>query len=477
MASLPHVLISHLLSIVGFAMATVLIAVIVVQRRAAGTTFAWLLAIVLIPYVGVPLYLVFGGRKLRNNRGKARLYDSGAARMQDDSLAAMLCASGAPPPRAGNSFELYPTGETAFAAIIATLESATRSIHVSTLILGNDEVGDAILAVLERKAKAGVEVRVLLDSLFKRRAGKSSLAELEQAGGKFAWFMPVWHMPFRRSLHANLRLHRKIIVVDGSVAIVGGMNLAHEYMGPTPTPARWRDLSAKIRGPAVADIAAVFQADWRFAAKETLAQGPASPDRAAPPKGGAELPSTPATDPSAGDGVLQVVGSGPDVSDDLIYDAFLTAVFSARRRLWISTPYFVPDEGLLRALVLAVRRGVDVRIVVPARSNHLTADYAGASYLRAVEEAGGKILCFAPTMLHAKAVLVDDSVAVIGSANVDMRSLFLNYEIALFMTSSHEVAVLDTWFSSLWAECKALPAAGRVRTLVESVARLIGPLE
>ena len=458
MAPLVHLLISHLLSIVGFAMATVLIAVIVVRRRAAGTTFAWLLAIVLIPYVGVPLYLVFGGRKLRSNRGKAKLYETdGAAKVQDASLAAMLCASGAPPPRTGNSFELYPTGEAAFAAIIETLESATTSIHLSTLILGNDEVGDAILAVLDRKAKAGVEVRVLLDSLFKRRAGKTALAQLEQAGGKYAWFMPVLHMPFRRSLHANLRLHRKIIVVDGAVAIVGGMNLAVEYMGPTPMPTRWRDLSAKIRGPAVADIAAVFQADWQFAAHETL--------------------STPAPDPAAGDGVLQVVGSGPDVSDDLIYDAFLTAVFSARRRLWISTPYFVPDEGLLRALVLAVRRGVDVRVVVPARSNHLTADYAGASYLRAVEEAGGKILCFAPTMLHAKAILVDDSVAVIGSANVDMRSLFLNYEIALFMTSPHEIDVLDQWFSSLWVECKALPPAGRARVLVESIARLIGPLE
>jgi cardiolipin synthase len=255
-----------------------------------------------------------------------------------------------------------------------------------------------------------------------------------------------------------LRLHRKIIVVDGAVAIVGGMNLAREYMGPTPDAARWRDLSARVRGPIVADIAAVFRADWAFAAREALA--------------------TPAdSKPSGSDAVIQVVGSGPDVAGDLLYDAFLSAVFSARRRLWIATPYFVPDEALTRALVLAIRRGVDVRMVVPARSNHRSADYAGATYLRAVADAGGRICCFGPTMMHAKAVLVDDALAVIGSANLDMRSLFFNYEIALFCSSPGEIARLAAWFETLWPSCGELARAGRARVLVESVARLLGPLE
>jgi cardiolipin synthase len=363
----------------------------------------------------------------------------------------MLCASGAPPPRGDNGFELLSTGELAFATVIDTLETATRSIYVSTLILGVDEVGDAILDVLERKAKAGVEVCVLLDALFMRRAG------LQQAGGRVAWFMPVVHVPFLSQLRANLRLHRKIIVVDGQVAIVGGMNLAHEYMGPTPAPERWRDLSARVRGPAVDDLATVFRADWAFAGKDELAAPPASPP--------------------SGQTALQVVGSGPDVADDLIYDAFLSAVFAAHRRLWIATPYFVPDEGLLRALVLAVRRGVDVRVVVPRRSNHRTADYAGASYLRALAAAGGTIACYEPGMMHGKAVLVDDTLAVIGSANVDMRSLFLNYEVAVFCTTSSDVASLASWFESLLGSCGPLAPAGRTKALVEAVARLIGPLE
>jgi cardiolipin synthase len=452
-----HLLVTHLLSIVGFAMAVVVIAVIVVQRRAPGTTFAWLLAIVLIPYIGVPLYLMFGGRKVAAKGAKQRLYAPVPELEKDDTFGGMLCASGAPPPRTDNTFELYTTGESAFAAIIETLESAEKSIHISTLILGADAVGDAVLAVLEAKARAGVEVRVLLDSLFKRRSGRKPLTRLLAAGGKVAWFMPVWHLPFRRQLRANLRLHRKIIVVDGTTAIVGGMNLALEYMGPKPLPGRWRDLSAKVRGTAVADIDSVFRADWKFAAHDELA-----------------VPPPPA---AAGEARLQTVGSGPDVADDLIYDAFITAVFAARRRLWIATPYFVPDEALSRALVLACRRGVDVRVVVPARSNHRTADYAGASYLRSVAAAGGRVCCFLPTMLHAKAILVDDSIAAIGSANLDMRSLFLNFEIALFATSAAEIEALAAWFDSLWSDCGELPPAGRARVLVESVARLVGPLE
>jgi cardiolipin synthase len=453
-----QLLVTHLLSIVGFLLATVLIATLLAQRRAAGTTFAWLLAIALIPYVGVPLYLVFGGRKLaRRGERKARLYVRNTPTAPTGSIADLLCASGAPPPRDGNSLALLPTGELAFVEVIRALESATRAIRVSTLILGDDDAGTAIADVLVRKAKAGVEVRLLLDSLFKRRAPHAQLAALRAAGGRVAWFMPVWHLPFRTKLRANLRLHRKIIVVDGRLAIVGGMNLASEYMGPTPSPDRWRDLSARVVGPAVDDLDEVFRADWQFAAGEALAPVPAC---------GADATAQ-----------IQVIGSGPDVESDILYDALLTAVFGARARLWIATPYFVPDEALARGLVLAARRGVDVRIVVPARSNHRTADYAGASYLREVARAGGKICCYLPSMMHGKSVLVDDALAVLGSANLDMRSLFLNYEISVFCSSAAEIAAVAAWFDTLWASCGGLPTAGRARGIVESVARLVAPLE
>ncbi len=461
-----HLLVTHLLSIVGFLMATVLIATLLSQRRATGTTFAWLLAMILIPYVGVPLYLVFGGRKLgRRSDHKARLYTATTAAPTRGTIADVLCTSGAPPARDGNTLTLYASGEQAFAEIIAALESATRAIHVSTLILAGDEVGLAVLGVLERKARAGLEVCVLLDSLFKRKTSRRRLAALAAAGGRFAWFMPGWPLPFRSRLRANLRLHRKIIVVDGELAIIGGMNLASEYMGPTPVASRWRDMSARIVGPAVADLDDVFRADWSFAANEELAPLRAV---ASPP---------PQTPPPPGAAAIQVVGSGPDVANDLLYDALLSAVFEARRRLWIATPYFVPDDAIARGLVLAARRGVDVRVVVPAKSNHRTADYAGAGYLREVERAGGTIRCYAPTMMHAKCVLIDATLAVIGSANFDMRSLFLNYEISMFCTSRAEVAAIAAWFETLIPSCGALAPAGRARGVIESVARLVAPLE
>lgn len=451
-SAILQAVLAHLASIVGLVMGAVLTAAIVAQRRAPGTTFAWLLAIVLIPYVGVPLYLVFGGRKLRAH-SKPRIYASPEV-AERGTIAGMLCVSGAPPPRTGNTVELHTTGEAAFATVMATLNRAAGSIHISTLIIGDDEVGAAILAVLADKARSGVEVRLLIDGLFKFRANGRALASLVSAGGKVAWFSPVWHIPFRH--RTNLRLHRKILVADGRVAIVGGMNLAIEYMGPAPLATRWRDLSMQIVGPAVADIAAVFRADWAFATGEQL--------------------EPPATSPPAGSAEVQVVGSGPDAVNDLLYDAFLSLIFEARRRLWIATPYFVPDEALVRGLVLAVRRGIDVRIAVPARSNHRSADFAGASYLRQVAEAGGKICCYQPGMLHAKSVLVDDRIAVVGSANLDMRSLFLDYEISLFMSTRPEIATIERWFESVWPDCGVLRPARGARTLLESVARLVGPL-
>ncbi len=457
MSASAHLLLSHVLSIVGFVMGTVLIAAVVVQRRAPGTTFAWLLAIVLIPYLGVPLYLLLGGRKLRARVApKPRLYPQRAeVDVPRASIAGMLCASGAPLPHAGNTVELHTTGEAAFAAVMAAIAGAERSIHISTLIIGSDDAGDAILAALQDKASAGVEVRLLIDAMFKFRANRRALAAFTRAGGKLAWFMPVWHVPFRS--RTNLRLHRKIIVIDGRTAIVGGMNLATEYMGPVPSPTRWRDLSARIVGPAVDDLDVVFRADWAFAAHEEIPAATCSPAR--------------------GDSAIQVIGSGPDVASDLIYDAFLSAVFEARTRLWIATPYFVPDEALARGCALAVRRGVDVRIIVPARSNHRTADYAGASYLRDLAAAGARICCYQRGMMHAKTILVDDTLAVMGSANFDMRSLFLNYEISLFLTSLTEIAAIAAWFDSTWTSCAPLVPASRTRAMIESVARLIGPLE
>lgn len=454
---LAHVVVSHLLSIASFVLAMLLVARAADQRRPTGSTVAWLLAILLIPYVGVPLFLVLGDRKLRKAAdAKGRLYAPlRSASPGDAPLARMLCASGASAPTSDNALELLPTGEASYAAVIDAIEKAERTINVSTLILADDSVGREIAARLAAKATRGVQVRLLIDALFEFRSSRAQISALRAAGVHVAWFMPI--RAFTRRGSANLRLHRKAILVDDCLAIVGGMNLAEEYMGPTPLPTRWRDLSARLTGPAVGDITNVFRADWEFGAAERLDAPPISA--------------------AAGDVAVQVVGSGPDVESDLIYDAVLTTVFTANRRLWIASPYFVPDEGLVRALALAVRRGVDVRIIVPLRSNHLTADLSGASYLRELEGVGARILRYAPGMMHAKLVIADDNLAILGSANMDMRSFFLDYELALFVTTPAAVTSMANWFIELVPRCVDTPEASTGRRLVEGVARLLAPLE
>ena len=455
--AIPRLLLTHLLSVIGFGMGLVLLGHLLRERKPTGSTLAWILAIFLIPYVGVPLYLVFGGRKLKRRAAqKGNLYGEPVPISESEPVTRMLCWSGVPAPSPGNAVEWLPTGESAYAALMETVNGAKHSLHLSTLILGDDEVGHAILARLVARAREGLEVYLLLDALFHPRVGRR-LAALKKAGGHSALFMPVIHVPFRG--HANLRLHRKIVVADGEVAIVGGMNLAREYMGPVPMAGRWLDLSARIRGPAVTEIDAVFRADWKFAAKGVIEP---SPTRALPV--------------AAGEGRIQVVGSGPDVQSDLIYDAFLSAIFTARTRLWLATPYFVPDEALARAVVLAVRRGVDVRIFLPERSNHRIADLAGRSYLRDIVGAGGRVFPHAPGMMHAKVVIVDDALACLGSANLDMRSFFLDYEIGLFFTSPDEVRGLADWFSKAVGVTQLPLQFRNPPQLSEAVARLVAPL-
>jgi cardiolipin synthase len=252
--------------------------------------------------------------------------------------------------------------------------------------------------LLER-ARQGLEVRLLIDDLLRFHAPRALLRELVLAGARVERFMPLLHVPFRG--HGNLRNHRKIALFDGQRAIVGGMNLGREYMGPKPEPGRWRDLSLLVSGAAVADLDAVFRADWQFACGERLAE----PGRLC-----------------AGEIAVQVVPSGPDADSDPIYDADLTAIFRAEQRVWIATPYFVPDEALLRALVIAVRRGVDVCVLTPEHSNHPLSDFASGSCLRDLSAAGVTVRRFG-RMLHAKALLVDDAWAVVGSANFDVARL------------------------------------------------------
>jgi cardiolipin synthase A/B len=379
----------------------------------------------------------------------------------DGAVERLLAANGVPPVRGGNRLEIAADGHDAYARILDLLKSARSSIHITTYILGRDAGSRALVETLTARAREGVEVRLLVDDFGSWWVRRPFVAPLIEAGGQVAHFMPVLHAPFRG--RANLRNHRKLVIVDSQFAVTGGTNLAWPYIGPPEAANLWLDLSVIVEGPAVADLEAVFISDWRFATGSDSAKV----------TGINSMPGAATMDSCA----LQVVASGPDVPGDPLYEALLAMIFAARERIWIVTPYFVPDEMLSRALALAARRGVDVRLVVPMRSNHLTADLARASYLRDLHNAGGHVLLYTPTMLHAKAVVFDDQLAVIGSANMDMRSLFLNYEVALFLASPTQVGQVADWSSRVMVDCKReLPAPNWPRELAENVVRLLSPL-
>ena len=436
---LLHHALTILIGVLTFAFA----ASVLSQRRPTGSAAAWLLLIVLLPYVGIPLYLSFGGRKVRS---RAR-----------EKKALPLRLAGAPAaaaPELAGVIGWFGDGIAAYHAFLEEITRAKRSIRIQTFLIGDDATGRSIVDALATRAADGVEVHLLLDAFLAAGAPRAQLQKLEARGGRLARFMPLVHVPFRG--RANLRNHRKIAVFDGERAFVGGMNLGDEYMGPQANPSRFRDLSLLLQGGTVASLDAVFRADWEFARGESLA---AVADDATTSPG------------------IQVVPSGPDCATDPIYDAMLTAAFRAERRFWVATPYFVPDDGLARALEIAARRGVDVRVIVPRRSNHWLADLAAAPLLRDLTAAGGLVQRYVPGMLHAKAVLVDDSFAAVGSANFDMRSLFLDYEISILLSRPADIARLAGWFEeTLHSTLPGPPVSGIFRRQAENVSRLLAPL-
>jgi cardiolipin synthase len=453
----------HVLAMAIFGLGVLFVFRILRAEKAPSSTIAWLLVIFLIPYIGVPLYIVFGGRKIKGKIKKKEVLDKIVTELlSPDEISNRFLPggiSGLFPKRSKNSVSILATGGKAFHEIEKHIKSAQESIYITTFILGNDATGRSILEMLARKAKQGIKVCLLMDALGSFRVSGRFLAEFKQAGGRYAFFMPMFHWPF--SGRANLRNHRKMVIVDNKIAMVGGMNLAKEYMGDTADLARWHDLSVLVAGPIVADIYTVFRADWKFAAKETL---PVVKQKDADADAGRDVG-------------IQLVPSGPDVKEDPLYDTVLASIFNARKRIWVVTPYFIPDEMLTKALCIAAKRNLDVRIIMPLVSNHRIADFARRSYLRQIQHAGGKIYSFKPGMLHGKLILADDTLGIIGSMNMDARSFFLNYEAAMFVYSEPVVKQLESWITGIMSECKTgVKEASPFGGIIEGIVRLFAPL-
>ena len=462
----------HLLTVGGFLLAVFLIARLMSEKRQPGNTMAWLLVIVLIPYVGVPLYLLFGGRKLRRlvaRKSRLSPVPSDAAVVTSAAAAgaiaqALVRESGCPPV-GGNTVRFLTSGEEAYAEFERQIRGARHTIHLMTFILGRDDTGRRIVELLAQRAREGVKVRLLLDAVGCLLSSRGFVEPLRKAGGEVQRFMPVLMLQWRGS--ANLRNHRKIAVFDQQRVILGGHNLASEYMGPGAFKKRWRDFGAVIEGPAVELLNEIFLADWCYASGQSVDTLHA--ENVAPviePRGACEL---------------QVVASGPDVEGDALYEGILSFIQEAKRRIWIITPYFIPDEVLFRSLLVKARTGHEVKLVVPARSNHPIADHARRYYLRELQKAGAQVLLFQPGMMHSKGMIVDDRIGLLGSANFDLRSLFVNFEIGVFVYSEPEVRAMRAWAQELIGHCEPLTAEKSSRrrllgNIAEDLSRLLAPM-
>lgn len=423
----------HISLIAGVLITAVLIGHLLRQRRSPAATIGWIIFMVSAPWLAVPVYLTLGTRKL----AIATPPSSPAPSIGPGTpLTRLLASAGLPPPRQGNTVLWHADGEAAWLELTKLVDGSTRTLDVLLFLLRDDAYGARFMNGLIARAQGGVKVRLLIDGIGSLRLARRSLQRLRQAGVQTAWFIPLLHRPLRG--RTNLRNHRKLVIADGARAWTGGRNVGDEYFA---SDTDWIDLSFSLAGPAVADLAEVFEADWAFTHKR--------------------VPARTSMPPVAGEHTVQVVPSGPAFARDTLHELMLTACYGAQHRIWITTPYFVPDEALQQALVLAARRGVDVCLLLPLRSNHRLADWARARYLRELIAAGARIRAIPDGMLHAKAMLAD-ALAVAGSANTDLRSLFLNFELdCLFLTRSDGDA-LARWLGRIEARASAYqPPADR----------------
>jgi cardiolipin synthase len=455
----------------------VLIPRVVIQRRESAATLAWVLFILLVPIVGALLYAVLGVQRLqrrrsRRQRARQRLHASAAALRSElapfrlgalDSvtlagLARSYCV-GWEATTAGNEVAVFHDGEEAFQALCEAVAAATRYVHLEYYIFQGDSTGRALLALLTERARAGVEVRLLVDAVGSWRLRRSAVAPLREAGGKFAEFLPV--AIFRRPFSVNLRNHRKIVVIDGQVAFAGGMNIGDEYRSRDPEIGHWRDTHARVRGPAALRLQEVFAEDWYFATGEDCMVERRTPLE---PRGGV---------------LVEVLESGPDRTAETIYHRLFVAITRSEKRVWLTTPYFIPDRAIFVALVTAAQRGVDVRLLLPGWSDHRFVLYAGRAYYPELLQAGVRIFEYGPGMLHAKTMVVDDAWVTIGSANMDRRSFHLNWEANLIFLDPGMASAMASRFERDLARARAIEAPYRPsfpRRFGESTCFLLAPL-
>ena len=415
------------------------------ERRPPSIAIAWVLGMIAVPYFALPMYIFFGRRKLPRKVLPPPATWSHGRHWAEDLIESFGLAPSAP-----SSVRLHQDGDESASALFATMSSAALRLDICTYILGDDAFGrDAMRRMIER-ARAGVQVRLLIDGVGAIQLPRSCFRQLKSAGIETAIFSPL--LARKTQGPRNLRNHRKLVIADGTQLWAGGRNIAAEYFIGLKGAKPWADLTFDLQGQVVAAAAAQFEADW-------VAAG-----------GRAAAPHLVASASRSAGGRAQFLPSGPDQAEDTVHALLIDACFHVRERMLAVTPYFVPDASLETALRLAARRGVQIDFCIPAVSNHRLADFARNRALRALCAAGVRVHLL-PHMNHAKAVVFDESLALSGSVNLDSRSLLLNYECAVIFYGAREIDWLANWIQSLIPEARPFDSRppGLLRDLGEGL--------
>lgn len=478
----------------------VLAAWILFEKRPPVSTLAWILALVALPYVGFIVFFLLGPRRLvrrrlKHRRARGRARSSGAVTpnagaspptsargpISDPRVAQLdrlATAAGEPPADVCERVTIFHDAAPTYDAIIEAIASAKHHVHVAYYIFDSGRAGSRLANALVERARAGVTVRVLVDDVGSSRMTRALVDRMRSGGIKFARFNPVTFSRVRSRV--DFRNHRKIVVCDGTVGFTGGINVCDDYVPELPDaaseaegprrrarrdhPAPWRDTHLRIEGDVVRWLQLIFLEDWHYATSYIPRQ--------------AEYFPAPT---SRGDHHVQIVASGPDRDFEPIQKVYFAAIGIAQTRVYVTTPYFVPDDAILTALTSAALRGVDVRVLVPRRSDSLIVTAAARSYYDAVIAAGARVYEYQPTMIHAKTVVVDDFFAAVGTANMDNRSFRLNFEVTAVLYGKRHADDLAAQFRKDLGASKEIKRRSRERLplrwrIAEAGARVLSPL-
>ena len=461
-----------------------MIVVIVLENKDPTKTISWSLVLVLLPIIGIILYLYLG-RTMHKNKffsqkgisdhfSLDRLVREQMIQLNDKkfikderlvskrNMMKLLLQNSKALITEKNKVRVLNNGRQTFGSIIYEMENARDHIHLEFYIIEDDSIGNRIKDILVRKAKEGVKVKVIYDDVGSWSLPRRYIRELTSAGAGVYSFMPVRVYAFANKV--NYRLHRKIVVVDGKVGFVGGLNIADRYLRGLGNNNMWRDTFLKIQGEAVRSLQAVFLMDWRFVSESLEIKESYFP-------------------PNNIDNnlLVQVVSSGPDSDWNSIMQAYFSAIATAERYVYISTPYFLPNESIMTAIKTAALSGVDVRILLPDKNDSWIVGRGSRSYMQELLEAGVKVYFFVKGFTHSKLMVVDDVFASVGTANMDIRSFSQDFEVNALIYDGESAEILKKDFindlaGSVLIELDEWVKRPKWEKFLESVARIFSPL-